>query len=180
MTAVDKRPAFEPPAALAAPVAGPAAMRRPIATTVGAALVLLRVLAGVIWLGALSLQWDDVFTEAVDEVGDPITGDAFAATSQAVYVVTAVLIGIVLLFDLVLGVLTWLGLNWPRIVVMVISTISISTSFATWWVGDQEITLQTTFVTLALDILVMLALSSRSARAYARRPRRQRRTATAR
>jgi hypothetical protein len=180
MTAVDKRPAFEPPAALAAPVAGPAAMRRPIATTVGAALVLLRVLAGVIWLGALSLQWDDVFTEAVDEVGDPITGDAFAATSQAVYVVTAVLIGIVLLLDLVLGVLTWLGLNWPRIVVMVISTISISTSFATWWVGDQEITLQTTFVTLALDILVMLALSSRSARAYARRPRRQRRTATAR
>ncbi len=171
MTAVEKRPAFEPPAALVAPVAGPPVMRRPISTTVGAALVLLRVLAGAVWLGALSLQWDQVFTEAVDEVGDPITGDAFAATSQAVYTFTVILIGVVLLIDLVLGVLTWLGLNWPRIVVMVISTISISSSFVTWWVGDQEITLQTTFVTLALDILVMLALSSRSARAYARRPR---------
>ncbi|MDR6905623.1 hypothetical protein J2X63_001309 [Agromyces sp. 3263] len=171
MTAVEKRPAFEPPAVLVAPVAGPPAMRRPISTTVGAALVLLRVLAGAVWLGALSLQWDQVFTEAVDEVGDPITGDAFAATSQAVYTFTVILIGVVLLIDLVLGVLTWLGLNWPRIVVMVISTISISSSFVTWWVGDQEITLQTTFVTLALDILVMLALSSRSARAYARRPR---------
>ena len=67
--------------------------------------------------------------------------------------------------------LVFLGLNWPRIVVMTISTFSISASFVTWWVGDQEITLQTTFLTIALDILVMLALSSRSARAYARRPR---------
>ena len=177
MTAVEKRPAFESPASLAAPVAGPPTMRRPPSTTAGSALVLLRVLAGVVWLVTLSVQWDDVFTLAFDEAGVPLTGDEFDATSQAVYVFVVVLIGVVLLIDLVLAVLTYLGLNWPRIVVMVISTFSISASFVTWWVGDQEITLQTTFLTLALDILVMLALSSRSARAYARRERPPRRRA---
>jgi len=176
MTAVEKRPAFESPASLAAPVAGPPTMRRPPSTTAGSALVLLRVLAGVVWLVALTVQWDDVFTLAFDEAGVPLTGDEFDATSQAVYVFVVTLIGVVLLFDLVLAVLTYLGLNWPRIVVMVISTFSISASFATWWVGDQEVTLQTTFLTLALDILVMLALSSRSARAYARRERPPRRS----
>ena len=171
MTAVGKRPAFESPASLAVPVAGPPTMRRPASTTAGSALVLLRVLAGVAWLVALSVQWDDVFTKAFDEAGEPLTGDEFDATSQAVYLFVVALIGVVLLIDLILAVLTYLGLNWPRIVVMVISTFSISASFVTWWVGDQEVTLQTTFLTLALDILVMLALSSRSARAYARRER---------
>ena len=176
MTAVGKRPAFESPASLAVPVAGPPTMRRPPSTTAGSALVLLRVLAGVAWLVALSVQWDDVFTKAFDEAGEPLTGDEFDATSQAVYLFVVALIGVVLLIDLLLAVLTYLGLNWPRIVVMVISTFSISASFVTWWVGDQEVTLQTTFLTLALDILVMLALSSRSARAYARRERPPRRS----
>ena len=103
MTAVEKRPAFESPASLAAPVAGPPTMRRPVSTTVGSALVLLRVLAGVVWLVALSLQWDDVFTLAFDEAGVPLTGDAFAATSQAVYLFVVILIGVVLLIDLALG-----------------------------------------------------------------------------
>ena len=177
MTAVEKRPAFESPASLAAPVAGPPTMRRPPSTTAGSALVLLRVLAGVVWLVTLSVQWDDVFTQAFDEAGVPLTGDEFDATSQAVYVFVVVLISVVLLIDFILAVLTYLGLNWPRIIVMVISTFSISASFVTWWVGDQEITLQTTLLTLALDILVMLALSSRSARAYARRERPPRRRA---
>ncbi|RZS68835.1 hypothetical protein EV187_1273 [Agromyces ramosus] len=183
MTAVEKRPAFESPASLAAPVAGPPTMRRPPSTTAGSALVLLRVLAGVAWLVALSLQWDDVFTSAFDEAGTPLTGDAFDDMSQAVYVFVVALVGAVLLFDLVLAALTYLGLNWPRIVVMVISTFSISAAFVTWWVGDQEVTLQTTLLTLSLDILVMLALSSRSARAYARRerlPRRPRQPVAAR
>ena len=171
MTSVAKRAAFESPASLAVPVAGPPTMRRPASTTAGSALVLLRVLAGVAWLVALSVQWDDVFTKAFDEAGVPLTGDEFDATSQAVYLFVVALIGVVLLIDLLLAVLTYLGLNWPRIVVMVISTFSISASFVTWWVGDQEVTLQTTLLTLALDILVMLALSSRSARAYARRER---------
>jgi len=78
----------------------------------------------------------------------------------------------VLAFDLLLAVLIYLGFNWPRIVVMVFSTLSISGTFVTWWVGDQQLALDETMFTLALDILIMLALSSRAARAYARRNKR--------
>ena len=42
--------------------------------------------------------------------------------------------------------------------------------------GEVEVTIRTTFVTVALDILILLALSSRNARAWARLPRRTRRT----
>ena len=35
-------------------------MKRPVSTTVGAVLVVLRVLAGVVWLIALAAQWDQV------------------------------------------------------------------------------------------------------------------------
>jgi hypothetical protein len=54
---------------------------------------------------------------------------------------------------------------------MVFATLSITLSAIDYFGADAEITLRTTLITLALDILVLLALSSRNARAYARRPR---------
>ena len=175
MTDVGKRPAFESPAALAQPAVGDAGMRRPASTTVGAALVVLRVIAGVIWLIALSLQWRGLVSDEFDAVLDvQLTGDELTAAADLGLAVVLVLGGIVLLFDLVLAVFIYLGHNWARIIVMVVATLSISGSFVTWWVGDQEITLQTTLLTLSLDILIMLALSSRAARDYARRPRARR------
>jgi hypothetical protein len=78
-----------------------------------------------------------------------------------------------------MAVLISLGFNWPRIVVMVFSTLSISGTFAAWWAGDQNIALDQTLFTLALDILIMLALSSRAARDYARRNDRRLARATA-
>jgi hypothetical protein len=172
MNAGEKRAAFEPPAALALPVSPPAGMPRPIATTAGAGLVVLRVLAGVVWLISLALEWGDLVSEAVDDAGVQLANDQLDAALAVVLVFG----GVVLLVELVLAVLIYLGLNWPRILVMVFATFSISGSFAAWWAGDQDITLQTTLLTLSLDILVMLALSSRAARAYARRPRRRRAT----
>jgi hypothetical protein len=50
--------------------------------------------------------------------------------------------------------------------------LSISTAFTGWWAQGQDIRVGTTLVTLALDILILLALSSRSAAAYAHRRRR--------
>jgi hypothetical protein len=166
-----KRPAFEIPAELAKPPVVDVRMRRPVATAAGAALVLLRVLAGVVWLISLALQWPDVVSGVLDEEEIELSIEELGAASDAALVMVLILGGLLLLIDLVLAVLIYLGLNWPRIVVMVLSTLSISGAFATWWAGDQEITLQTTLLTLSLDILVMLALSSRAARAYARRPR---------
>ena len=172
MEAVQKRASFE--AWLARPVTPPPDMRRPATTVIGAALVVLRALAGVVWMISFAAQWPDVLTEGFDDVtGAPMSADELDAVADAgLAVVLAFGIGLVLV-DLALAVLIFLGFNWPRIVVMVISTVSISAAYAAWWVGDQEITLQTTLLTLSLDILVMLALSSRAARAYARRPRRR-------
>ena len=172
MTSVDKRPAFDIPAELAkrAPVDTP--MRRPVSTVVGAALVVLRVLAGVIWLIALTLQWPDVLAEEFDSISaEQLSTDELQAATDAGLVAVLVVGGVILLVELVLAVFIYLGWNWPRVVVMVFATLSISGSFAAWWAGDQEVTLQTTLLTLSLDILVMLALSSRAARAYARRRR---------
>ncbi|WP_173922631.1 hypothetical protein [Agromyces sp. Marseille-P2726] len=174
MTSVDKRPAFEVPAELATPVPVDAPRRRPVATVVGAALVVLRVLGGVIWLIALTLQWPDVLSDEFDTISaEQLSSEDARAIAAAGLTVVLVIGGVILLVELVLAVLIYLGWNWPRVVVMVFATLSISGAFAAWWAGDQEITLQTTLLTLSLDILVMLALSSRAARDYARGRRRR-------
>ncbi len=77
--------------------------------------------------------------------------------------------GVFLAIDAVLAILIYRGRNWPRVIVMLISVISIISSFVAWWAVGEEITLAGTFLSLSLDILVLLALSSRSAAAYARR-----------
>ena len=48
-------------------------------------------------------------------------------------------------------------------------TLSISAAFGSWWLYDLDITLDTSLLSTALDTLILLALSSRSAAAYARR-----------
>lgn len=78
-------------------------------------------------------------------------------------------LGVVTMIELACGILIFRGSNAARVLVMVVTAISISTAFVSWWARDQEITLQTTLLSLAVDILVLLALSSRSAAAYARR-----------
>ena len=168
MTGPQKRPAFEAPGALSAPVPP---MRRPLSTTAGAALVLLRVVAGVVWMLSATLGWEgwvssfaaDLSTDAEPDVE---LSDGTLGTSLVVFVTV---VGIVLLVEAIFGLLILWGRNFPRLVVMIISVLSISTAFTGWWVQGQEIRLSTTLVTLALDILVLLALSSRSAAAYARR-----------
>jgi hypothetical protein len=65
------------------------------------------------------------------------------------------------------------GHNWARVIIMAIAAISITASFLQWWDDGLEITIGTTLLTLGLDILILLALSSRSAAAYARRKERR-------
>ncbi|QIM15582.1 hypothetical protein G7067_02790 [Leucobacter insecticola] len=75
------------------------------------------------------------------------------------------------LFLLLLARWLWRGSNVARLLVMLWSTVSISIAAVDYFVSGAEITVRTTLLTLALDILVMLALSSQGARAWARRPR---------
>ena len=171
---VEKRPAFEPPSELVAPVVPPPDMRRPAATVFGALLVVCRVVAGAVWLVALAVQWDDIVR---DELHIEVDG---ASEAEATGAFLAIFVGVgcaVLVIDLMLAVLVYRGNNAARLAVMIFATISIIVAAIDYFGEGTEITIRTTLITLALDILVLLALSSRAARAYARRPR-PRRTGT--
>jgi hypothetical protein len=166
-----KRRAYEPAAKLVAPVAHDPRMPRPTSTVAGGVIVLLRAAAGFVWIAAFSFGWGDW----VQNLATALTGDASEATSDTPTdspAILALVIGIVgtgAVIEAALGVLILFGINWVRVLVMVFSVLSISSSFVGWWVQGQEIRINTTFVTLSLDILILLALSSRSSAAYARR-----------
>ena len=66
-----------------------------------------------------------------------------------------------------------IGHNWARVMIMTFSSISITGSFIQWWAGGLELKITGSLLTLGLDILILLALSSRSAAAYARRNERR-------
>jgi hypothetical protein len=166
-----KRPAFEPPAALIEPVHPDPAMRRPASTVAGAALVLLRALAGAVWVVAVAFGWPE-WLRAVSGVfgGDASdTGDLSGAIEGAGLAVFVGAAAVVLAAEALLGILILGGRNLPRVLVMLFSVFSICTAFVGWWADGQDIRIGTTYVTLALDILILLALSSRSSAAYARR-----------
>lgn len=165
-----KRPAYEPAARLLRPTGYDPDMPRPVSTITGAVLVLLRVLVGIVVLIALAAGWGEI----ADDLDLSVNGQQVTAGLEQFALVFVLIAGAaVLAVDLLLGVLTLRGLNWPRVIVMLISVFSISTLFTAWWAQGQEITIDGTFISLSLDILILLALSSRSAAAYARRKERR-------
>jgi len=164
--APQKRPAYEPPARLLKPPQYDPGMSRPTSTVAGVLLILLRVLAGVAVLVSLATGWDAILS-APDSVLEGF--DPTPEGKQAALWLVLVTGGTVLLIDLALAIFVFRGVNWARVVVMLIAVLSISTSFTAWWAQGQEIEIRGTFFSLSLDILLLLALSSRSAAAYARR-----------
>ncbi len=142
-------------------------MKRPTPTSVGAVLMLGRVLAGAVVILAALGDVPGFMKDAILD-GTTLTADEAVVAEQLVN------IGLVgyalwLAFYLVLAILVWRGVNWARITSMLLATISILVPFIDWWRDGLEISLRTTLLTLALDILILLALSSRAARAFARR-----------
>lgn len=163
-----KRPAFEPPDRLmAAPPADPAAPR-PAATTAGAVLVLLGAIADAVAVVALGTSWPAVSADLLGAAA--ADADARRLADAGIVVVLAVG-ALTALVQVLLAVLILRGGNGPRVVVMAIATLSIGATFAGWWLGGSEIRLSGTLVALAFDILILLALSSRDAAAYAHRGR---------
>jgi hypothetical protein len=164
---VEKRAAFEPPVRLAEREPLRRRMRRPAAIVFGSVLVVLRVIAGAVWLAALALNWSAVEREFDVRLG----GASEAAASDLALTVVLIIGGTVLVLDLVFAVLIWFGSNWARITVMLFATLNITVAAIDSFTGDVEVTIRTTFITVALDILILLALSSRNSRAWARLPR---------
>ncbi|MET0303782.1 MAG: hypothetical protein ABW040_07005 [Microbacteriaceae bacterium] len=161
-----KRPAYEPAARLLKPTGYDPGMARPVTIYAGVGLVLLRVLAGVFAILGIAFGWSGIVVELEASI------DGFEPTSAAADVAKGFLIAIASVFvvlDALFALFAFRGLNGARILLMIVSTISIATTFVSWWAQGQEITLDSTFVSLSLDILILLAVSSRSAAAYARR-----------
>lgn len=166
----DKRPAYEPATRLLRPPRRDPNMRRPASTVAGAVLVLLRAVSGLLVLSGLAVGWDDLLAQP----GTVIEGFASSEEGRHAALLFVLAVGGSLLaLDVVLAVFVLRGHNWARIVVMIVAVVSISTSFFAWWAQGQEIKVDEAYVSLALDILVLLALSSRSAAAYARRNERR-------
>jgi hypothetical protein len=168
-----KRPAFEPAARLLRPVQHDPDMARPASTVAGAVLVLLRALAGLLVGGVIAVAWQDVIADPDVELALDGFELAGADARQIALVIVLVVAAVFVALDVLFAVFVLRGSNWARVAVMILSVLSISTTFFAWWVQGQEIRVDETFVPLALDILVLLALSSRSAAAYARRNERR-------
>lgn len=160
-----KRPAYEPAKRLLRPTGYNPDMKRPPTTVAGAMLVFLRVIVGFLWIAELLLNWNFVATSTAFD----IEGLTSAEADGVGLTVLAVTMGVVLLVDAVFATLILRGHNWPRVVVMAFAVVSISTAFTSWWLSDLDITLWTSLPSTAIDTLILLALSSRSAAAYARR-----------
>ncbi len=157
-----KRAAIEPAATLFDREAEPAPQdRRPVSVSGGAALVVARALGTALWSVGLLRQWGSIRADLdlePDESG----------------VALGVLLGFQgfwMLLLLALAWLIWRGGNGARILVMIGATASITASAIAYFAAGEEITVRTTLLTLALDILILLALSSRDARAWTRRRR---------
>jgi hypothetical protein len=77
--------------------------------------------------------------------------------------------GLILYF--LLALLVFFGSNWARIAAMSYSSLIIVISAIDFFNGGPQISLKNNLLGLSLDILVVLALSSKRSRIWARRPR---------
>lgn len=141
-------------------------MKRPAPITMGVVLMCLRVLAGGLFIAAGFGDRAGFLNDYLFD-GKVATDIDLTAANSVVDVLLSVY-GAWLVFYLVVAWLVLRGVNWARIAAMLFATVSILVPFAEWWQSGLEITLRTTLLSLALDILILLALSSQAARAYAR------------
>ena len=165
MTTPAKRPAYEPARRLLRPTGYDPDMKRPVTTVAGAVLVFLRAVVGLLFVGELALNWNLVATQSAIAI-DGLTDAEAIGVGLTIILVAGV---VVILADVVFAFFILGGHNWARVIVMIVAVLSISAAFISWWLEDLEITLKTSLLSTALDTLILLALSSRSAAAYARR-----------
>jgi hypothetical protein len=135
--------------------------RRPSSTTFSAGVSCARGLVGVVVAGLLlaTPEATTFFTAAEAEVENGLR-----ITAGGAFVVVALL-------DLALGVATFRGRNWARILLMLSCTATVLVAFAATVGGAPRPTLGTGLPHVGLGILVLLALTSPAARAYALRDR---------
>jgi len=137
--------------------------KRPAPTAIGALFVFGRGIFAFIFALAVILS-PEQFSKDLASLDDG------TERAVAIWVIAAV----PLAFGAAEIWLAWrvfLGRNWARLLAMALSTTAIAVQAGTVLAGGPGITLQTNLPGLALDILLILALSSERSLVYARRPR---------
>lgn len=158
-----KRPASELPLALFTGdgEAAPAPPVRPGTVVSGTLLVFARAVSSIPWMVSL------VASRASFQTDYGLS----AAEAQLLVKVGLAFEGTWMLMLLVMCWLVWRGSNAARRLVLFGATVSIISAAVGYFASGEEITVKTTLLTLALDILILLALSSRDARTWSRSTR---------
>ncbi|HEV7811583.1 MAG TPA: LssY C-terminal domain-containing protein [Leifsonia sp.] len=151
------------------------AEHRPVPTTLGFLLMLLRVVAGGVTVALTIVDWRGVIQSELADAGGVTLDPATRAIVEVVVAVVVGMLGLGLVIYLLLAVLVFLGSNWARIAAMSLSALFILVTAIDYFNGGPQISLRNNLLGLPLDILVVLALSSQRARLWARRRRQRRR-----
>jgi hypothetical protein len=144
-------------------------VRRPAPTLFGAIVVMLSAITPVLIMLLVLFDWQGVRSAITIDTGadlpvDLDLNDPFVLT---IVIGTAVFAAL----ELLLGLFVLLGSNHARVAILIFSVLGIVTAAVDHIEGHQAITLGTNLISLSLDILILIALSSDRARDYARRPR---------
>jgi hypothetical protein len=136
--------------------------KRPVQTVFGAGVAVVRGLSTLV-VAVLMV----VFRDQADVV---LEGSMAGLAEIVVIVIAAAVIGVAGLVDIGLGLATFVGRNWARLVLMLFSVVSMITAFWSSVTGVEVIGLAQ-LPTIATGTLVLLALSSHRAREFAVRGR---------
>ncbi|MDN4613655.1 LssY C-terminal domain-containing protein [Leifsonia sp. F6_8S_P_1B] len=150
--------------------------RRPVPTTLGFLLILLRILAGVLTIALTVIDWRH-WVDAVLESGEATVEGVTRSQVDLVFGIAMGVFGAGLVFYFVLALLVLRGSNWARIASMSYSALLIVFTAVDYFNGGPQVTLANNLLGLPLDILIVLALSSQRSRHWARLPRSERRSA---
>lgn len=141
-------------------------VKRPPSVVGGVLLMGVRVLSGAAAILTVIASWDTFVATIVLNDGRLARADPQAASALLGALLAAY--GLSLLLYLALAALVFTGRNWARVLAMSFASASILLSFADYAFNGAQITLRTSLVSVTIDILILLALSSTNARHYAR------------
>ena len=135
--------------------------KRPAPIIVGSLFMVLGALSTAIIAAAFAAAWPELLA-SLDVDGDD---------GEWVLWIVFAFLALVALAELFLAWQVFLGSNWARVVALSANAIGLALQVVSLESGGPAITIDTSLIPVALDILLLLALSSHSATTYARSKR---------
>lgn len=142
--------------------------KRPLQTVIGAALVLVLLIFQAWGVLGTVLDWEGLRTEVVDySAGFETLGD-----ETATRIVAAALIGLSLLIgclQVIASISVFRGSNRARLWILTLSTVSVIVSMTNYFTGNRDLATNIyALTTIAMQVAVLLSLSSDSSRLFTR------------